>query len=324
MIIKERTVPIELMQLEVLNERLAETHIAKELVKADLGRQMAGYKGEINLNYPLSFLSSEEFLILHHVRLFDGTHYFQIDTLIITVKFILIVETKNMTGTLYFDTEFNQLIRRNENGEVAFSDPLLQVKRHKAQISKWMSTLTSTHLPIESLVVISNPRTIIRSSSTTVHQKVIHNGQLPFQIAALQEKYKRKILQKEEALKLANEIARKHCPLEVDILKKYGIKPKELIRGVKCLTCGCFPCKRAYGKWICRNCGAESKEAHIATLREYALLFGTEVTNGDIRNFLEIDSSSTVNKLLAKMNLPFKGEKRWRAYSLKGLKKPNL
>ncbi|WP_187444996.1 hypothetical protein [Rossellomorea vietnamensis] len=56
MIIKERTVPIELKQLEALNERLADTHIAKELVNDDLGRQMAGYKGEINLDYPLSFL----------------------------------------------------------------------------------------------------------------------------------------------------------------------------------------------------------------------------------------------------------------------------
>ncbi|TYS14682.1 NERD domain-containing protein [Rossellomorea vietnamensis] len=261
--------------------------------------------------------------MLHHVRIFDGTHYFQIDTLIITGKFILIVETKNMSGTLYFDTEFNQLIRKN-NGEVAFSDPLLQVKRHRAQLRKWMLTLTSKHLPIESLVVISNPRTIIQSSSTTVHQKVIHMGQLPFQIAALQEKYKHEFLEREQALKLAKEIARKHCPLELDILKKYGIQPKELIRGVKCPTCRCFPCTRAYGKWICRNCGAESKEAHIAALREYALLFRTEFTNGDVRKFLGIDSTSTVNKMLTKMNLPFKGEKRWRVYSLECLKKSKL
>ncbi|MGM0845791.1 MAG: nuclease-related domain-containing protein [Bacillota bacterium] len=172
MIIKPRTVPVELLQLEALDGRLPETHFAKELVSDDLGRKMAGYKGEINLNYPLSFLSSEEFFILHHVRLFDGTHYFQIDTLIIHTKFILIVEAKNISGILYFDADFNQLIRKNEKGEEAFSDPLLQVKRHKVQLTKWLISLNFSHLPIETLVVNSNPRTILKSSSDSVHKKL--------------------------------------------------------------------------------------------------------------------------------------------------------
>nr|WP_276310196.1 nuclease-related domain-containing protein [Bacillus salacetis] len=90
-------------------------------------------------------------------RLFDGTHYFQIDSVIITGKYILIVETKNMPGTLNFDTEFNQLIRTNEKVEEAFSDPMIQVKRHKAQLRKWLACLHLSHLPIESLVVISTP-----------------------------------------------------------------------------------------------------------------------------------------------------------------------
>ncbi|WP_409251916.1 nuclease-related domain-containing protein [Bacillus sp. SCS-153A] len=316
MIIKPRIIPLELLQLQALDERLAETHIAKKLVYEALGRRMAGYKGEVSLNYPLSYLSSKDFFILHNVRLFDGTHYFQIDTLIVTVKFILIVETKNMTGVLYFDTEFNQLIRTNEKGEEGFSDPLLQVKRHKIQLRKWLATLKLSHLPIESLVVSSNTRTILQSSSDTVHKKVIHSGQLPFQIDALQEKYQRKHLQKEEAMDLANEIVKHHIPLQVDVLKKFGIKPDELIKGVKCPHCEYLPCKRAYGKWICEKCGGESKDAHIAALRDYALLVGTEVTNGEVRRFLGMKSSSAVNKILSKMNLPSRGEKRWRIYSL--------
>jgi hypothetical protein len=319
MIIKPRTVPVELLQLEALHERLLDTHIAKKLVCEDLGRRMAGYKGEVNLNYPISFLSPEDFLILHHVRLFDGTHYFQIDTLIITVKFILIIEAKNMAGTLYFDTEFNQLIRKNEDGENAFSDPLLQVKRHKVQLRKWLGSINLSHLPIESLVVISNPRTILQSSSDTVHKTVIHSGQLPFHIEALWEKYQREHLHKEEAMELADKIVKKHCPLEVDVLKKFGINPGELIKGVKCPTCGCFPCKRVYGKWICRSCGAESKDAHIAALKDYALLIGTEVTNGAVRGFLGIQSGATVNRILNSLNLPSKGNRRWKVHSLKGL-----
>ncbi|EDL63104.1 nuclease-related domain-containing protein [Bacillus sp. SG-1] len=319
MIIKPRSIPLELLQLQALDERLAETHIAKKLVCEALGRRMAGYKGEVSLNYPLSYLSTEDFFILHNVRLFDGSHYFQIDTLILTVKFILIVETKNMTGVLYFDTEFNQLIRTNEKGEEGFSDPLLQVKRHKIQLRKWLATLKLSHLRIETLVVSSNSRTILQSSSDTVHKKVIHSGQHPFQFDALQEKYKREHLLKEEAMGLANEIVKQHIPLQVDVLKKFGISPDELIKGVKCPHCECLPCKRAYGKWVCENCGGESKDAHIAALRDYALLLGTEVTNGEVREFLRVDSGATINRVLTSANFPSRGTRRWKVYSLKNL-----
>jgi hypothetical protein len=319
MIIKPRTVPVNLLQVEALNERLPGSHIAKELVGDELCRRLAGYKGEMNLNYPLSFLSPEDFLILHHLRLFDGTHHFQMDTVIITEKYILILETKNISGTLNFDTEFNQLIRSNEKGEEAFSDPLMQVKRHKAQLRKWLACLNLSHLPIESLVVISNPRTIIRSTSNHVHQKVIHSGQLPFQIEALQEKYKRQHLQKEEAFNLANEMMKNHRPQVVDVLKKYGITSEELIKGVKCPHCSYVPCKRAYGKWTCRKCGADSKDAHVDALRDYALLLGTDVTNGAVKRFLGIESGATVNRILVSLNVSSKGSGRWKIHSLRGL-----
>ncbi|RIW38922.1 hypothetical protein D3H55_00795 [Bacillus salacetis] len=59
MIIKPRTVTVELLQLEALYERLPETHPAKELVGDELGRKLAGYKGKLSLNYPLSFISPD-------------------------------------------------------------------------------------------------------------------------------------------------------------------------------------------------------------------------------------------------------------------------
>ncbi|WP_205173528.1 nuclease-related domain-containing protein [Bacillus pakistanensis] len=48
--------------------------------------------------------------MLHDLRLFDGQHHFQIDTLIITSKVIFIIEVKNISGTVIFDSAYNQLI----------------------------------------------------------------------------------------------------------------------------------------------------------------------------------------------------------------------
>ncbi|MGD7024119.1 nuclease-related domain-containing protein [Rossellomorea vietnamensis] len=316
MIIKERTVPEEIIVLQALLDRILDTHKAKESVCREFDRRLAGYKGEMFLNYPLSFLPSDDFLILHNLRLFDGTHYFQVDTLIINTKFIVLVEAKNMAGTLYFDPGFNQLIRRNEKGEEAFSDPLLQIKRHRIKMKKWLARMELSHLPIETLIVISNPRTILQSSSDSVHKKVIHTGQLPFHIEALNEKYKREHLGANEALELAQSLVKNNYPRKTNVKEKYGVQPADLIKGVKCPDCGCIPCKREHGKWVCKHCGMESKDAHVSALRDYALLIDSKITNRAARDFLIVNSRAAIHRMLTSLNLPAQGTRRWRVYSL--------
>ena len=49
---------------------------------------MAGYR-EQAIDYPLSFISEKEYSVLHDVRLSNHDQYFQIDTIIISTKFLL-------------------------------------------------------------------------------------------------------------------------------------------------------------------------------------------------------------------------------------------
>ncbi|WP_168412913.1 hypothetical protein [Bacillus salacetis] len=105
----------------------------------------------------------------------------------------------------------------------------------------------------------------------------------------------------------------------VDVLKKYGIKSEELIRGVKCPHCSYISCKRVYGMWKCRKCGGDLKSAHVDAIKDYALLFGTDVANGSLRCFLGVESGTTVNRILTSLNLPSRGMRRWEIYSLKKL-----
>ncbi|WP_421382541.1 NERD domain-containing protein [Bacillus salacetis] len=319
MILKPRAAPVELLKLEALSIRTYDHHPGKDQVLSEVAMKKAGYQGEVSLSYPLSLLSSKDLFIIHDVRLFDGISYFQIDTLIITTKFILIIEAKNISGVLYFDTKFNQLIRKNEFGEESFPDPILQVKRHKLQLRNWLVHYQLTHLPIETIVVISNPRTIIKSSSENIRHKVIPAAQLPFHLINLQQKHTRKYLQDQDALDISNQIIERNTPRNIDVLRKYGIKSEELIRGIRCPQCSNFKCKRTFGNWTCSRCGAESKDAHVAALRDYALLIGTEAANNQIRDFLLLESRSVARKLLLKMNLPSSGERRWKKYSLTSL-----
>lgn len=135
MIVKERKMPVHLLQLEALLRRLPAHHPKRNVVAENLAKFMAGYKGEQAIEYPLSFLSETKYSILHDIRLFDQKHYFQIDTIIVSSHFLLFLEIKNIVGTLIFDAKFNQLIRISDGTlEEGFPDPLLQVKRQEMQL----------------------------------------------------------------------------------------------------------------------------------------------------------------------------------------------
>ncbi|WP_197205174.1 nuclease-related domain-containing protein [Cytobacillus firmus] len=53
---------------------------------------------------------------------------FQIDIIILTPYFISILEVKNISGSLYFNSIFTQMVRTIEDKEEGFPDPVKQVK----------------------------------------------------------------------------------------------------------------------------------------------------------------------------------------------------
>lgn len=100
MIVKERRMPIYLRQLEALLRRLPVHHPKRNIIAENIAKYKAGYKGERAVDYSLSFLPEQDYSILHDIRLFDQNHYFQIDTIIISPRFLLFLEIKNIVGTL--------------------------------------------------------------------------------------------------------------------------------------------------------------------------------------------------------------------------------
>jgi len=120
MIAKERGVPIKLQKLEILLRRISFLHPKMPKIKEDYLKVKAGYMGEKSLDYYLSFLPEEQYYIFHYLRLPYQNHHFQIDTLILSPYFIPIFEVKNISGTITFDYNFNQLIRAKEGLEQAF------------------------------------------------------------------------------------------------------------------------------------------------------------------------------------------------------------
>ncbi len=109
--------PLKMLQLEALLRRLPVDHNKRSNITEDLRKSKAGIKGERSLDYYLTDLPLTNTYVLYDLRLPNTTgHFFQIDVLIITNYYLLILEVKNIAGTLFFDQTFNQLIR-TKNGE---------------------------------------------------------------------------------------------------------------------------------------------------------------------------------------------------------------
>lgn len=127
MIVKDRKKPIKLKMAEALLRRLPQQHFKRREIADEYKKRLAGYNGEQEMDYFLKELD-ENFIIINDLRLNNQGVYFQIDSLILSKKEIIILEAKNISGTLYFDRKFKQLVRILDGKEEGFRDPLSQVE----------------------------------------------------------------------------------------------------------------------------------------------------------------------------------------------------
>ena len=323
MIIKKREIPLSILKLQALLRRLPKTHPKVPLLQENLAKRQSGYNGEKALDYPLSFLSEKDYYILHDLRLKDSGHYFQMDTLILNSNFLVIVEVKNISGTVYFDPVFHQLIRTKDGEETAFKDPISQLKRQELHLKNWLAKNDLPTLPILSLVVISNEKTIIRTADNykDATEKVLHADHLPNKLQQFEKMYQVKRLTGKQIKKACRSLKKADEPLQLSYLEQYDITYDELVKGVFCPSCQSHPMIRVYGSWNCPSCGNKDKDAHILALQDYILLVGTTITNRKLRDFLMIHSPNLATRLLQMLNLPSEGSTRDRIYSLnkKGL-----
>lgn len=320
MLIKQRENSMLLAQLEALARRLPAHHNVKEKVQTDLRMRRSGVRGEKEIEFPLRFLDEQDYLILHNLRLQDQNGFFQIDTLILCERFILILEVKNWSGTLLFG-ENGQVIRIDaKNKEEGFPNPLPQAKLQQHRLQKWLNNHGQPHTHIDFFVVISFPSTIIKSISPEhpIPEKVVHNNQLFFRIEEMEQIYPSKQVEKGQLMQLAEKLVKAHVPENVNVMKKYGIPAGELIKGIFCPECGALPMNRkSYRWWHCVKCHHQSAEAHLQALYDYKLLISNKISNREAREFLQVGSATVIKYLLQKENFHHIGKTNARKYIIK-------
>ncbi|MGE8078401.1 nuclease-related domain-containing protein [Peribacillus loiseleuriae] len=320
MFIKACGPSLTIRKMQALLRRLPFDDPNRPLIENDYGKFYAGFRGEASLVYYLSFLDDKPYLIFHDLRLPIHHHFFQLDYLILSNKFALILEVKNYSGTVYFDPQFDQLIRTTQQDvEETFPDPVSQVEQHRANLLKYLHDQKLSPIPIETLVVFSNPYTQLKTTQGNhkITKKVIHKERFLQSFQVFENKYSKESLTQKSMKKASKTLMKSHTPFDQDLLLKYQVHKETLMRGVHCPLCFTLPMEKLMGKWRCNTCFHQSKDAYIHSIQDYALLIDTEITSKNFRNFLDISSASISTKLLNSMNLSREGQSRSVTYQLK-------
>ncbi|MCM3720063.1 nuclease-related domain-containing protein [Fictibacillus phosphorivorans] len=316
----ERKVPIIIPKLNFLLKRLPLHQLKRKEVEDYLARQMAGFRGEQSMNYFYRYLPQDQIEFLHNIRIIHQDYYFQMDTLIITPHFILILEIKNIAGHLYFDNLFSQVIRIHDGKKESFDDPIQQVERQAFHLSEVLKNKKVPFIPIETLVVVTNPKTLVESAPghTDAIHRVIKSPDLKKRFDLLTNKHTKEVLSKMEIKKMKRLLNKLHTPYDPDVCSLFQIDKSELMKGVFCPSCELI-LNRTKRSWYCTNCDQHFKKAHIQAIKDYAVLISDHITNKDFKEFLNLPSSSISYHLLRALNLPYTGSTKDRTYLLHSL-----
>lgn len=313
LVVQERTTPISILKEEALLRRISPNHKKWGTIKASLEKARAGIRGEENLDYHLSFLPQRNYHIFNDLRLIHDDKPFQLDSFVLTPHFGLIIETKNIAGTLTFD-KFSQMIRTKEQKEQGFLDPIAQAKRQLFQLQKFLEHYRIKPFPLDYLIAISNPSTILKSTREYVTDKIMHAIHIPDKIMELEQLYPRLSLSPYSIQKLSQLLLKEHTPLNFDILAHYQISEEEILKGVQCPACHALSMIRKKAAWCCPRCQSKSSTAHHQAMHDYFLLIRSTITNQQCREFLLLSSKDIAYRLLASLNLPYSGSGKGRVY----------
>lgn len=305
------------MLLALMN-RLPENHPQMARIIEDYKNRKSGYNGEKELDYYLSLTPHDKYHIFTDLRLKIFGNHFQIDTLLINPTLLLILEVKNHSGILEYDSEHKELIQIWNKKRIKHEDPVLQTKRQKSQLHNWLKKFGFPKIPIENFVVLSNKEVIMKfDAQNESTNRILYIDSVLDKLESLDKTYQNRHLTNKEIQRLSKLLLEKNEPYKKYILKEFNISSKELTPGVQCPHCNKFYMIRKLRTWFCTSCQIHSNDAHEHAIMEY-LLIHHSITNKECREFLCLppESSELVRNLLNRMNIPYKGSNKGRVYYL--------
>jgi hypothetical protein len=319
LIVKYRGTSIKKRKLEALIRRLPKNHPKIQTIIEDLNKHISGIKGEESLDYYLNFLDNKKFHVFQDLRLEGANGAFQLDFLLVALEFILVIEAKNYVGEIIIEEKYNQLIKKHNDKEEYYPDPIRQVLHQRFQLITWLKDNNFPVPPIEMLVVFTNTNSRVQTiASTPIYKNnIIRPTLLIEKINSLTQNHNRDMIGVSTFKKLSKKLLKSHTPLDENLITKYNIDINDIITGVQCPNCMNTPIQKIRANWVCSICNSISKDAHLLAIEDYALLIKDKFSISEIREFFNLESKSIATKLITKLNLKHEGKSKGRIYTFK-------
>ncbi|MUV37233.1 hypothetical protein JNUCC1_01039 [Lentibacillus sp. JNUCC-1] len=313
---KPRTKPPVLLCYEALFRSLKPRYREHPKLLSEYGKHVAGYQGEQAVDYAASISPLKNAAYYRGLRLLNGRFPFQMDTKIVTPAFQLIIEIKNMTGELAYDSLHHQFIQTVGADKKRQRNPIQQVTQQKMHLQSWLQNFNLPLMPIETLTVVSNPNAILHNihEAPDVQNKLIHVESLPQKLQEIEKKYPQRLLTRQQQLNLDRLLNSSDKPHHPDLVSMFGLQEDHFIQGIPCEKCDHSPMERLRVKWSCPRCGHTSIDAHVRVILDYFLLRKPTISNSECRELLQLSMASTAYHLLNALDLKKTGHGRWRVY----------
>ncbi|WEG13188.1 nuclease-related domain-containing protein [Pullulanibacillus sp. KACC 23026] len=300
-IVKPRDYPIDLRQLEAIRRNYRFNDAKSLEIESEIINREMGFRGERQLDYYLSMITDEPIYVLHNLRLCGQNMYFEIDTILLSPFFCLLIDVKNYKGHLYFDQLLKQCIRTYKENKEGIQDPISQSEMHLYCMQDFWK---NNNLPVTTflpLVVIAFATTSVSTNQgleKNLHQMVIHSHHLIKRLQTVYKSHPKKIFTKNQLQTISKFLLSKHVPKCPSAMKKLSLQPTDFHQGVQCPSCKLFSMIWKVAKWYCPSCGAISKNAHYQALSDYFLLHNPSITSAQFQKMMDLPTMDVSRRLL--------------------------
>lgn len=294
--------------VESLLRRISREDSEVLTIQEEFYRLEAGLAGERKLKQTLSdYMFKTDFHIFYNFECVNK-HGFshQIDTLIITPYYLLVLEVKQISGTLFYKPSQHEFYRVHDNNQSEnFSNPFDQAYRHQLflehLLKKW-----KVDIPVTYAVIIANHRAKLDHSLRDF--PIFHLSGIPTFLENLNVEYPHSSA---KISFIQNKLTQLYSPLP----PRRSIEQNRLRNGVLCRECRYVHVMYYQkGYWNCPVCCAKNKEALKETLHQYRVLISPRITNKEFRSFVKIENKEIASKILQRLGIEKVGRKKGTYY----------
>ncbi|MFJ7825306.1 NERD domain-containing protein [Psychrobacillus sp. NPDC096623] len=242
-----------------------------------------------------------ELRVFSDVCLDLGDWKVQIDCLIVTDRCCIVLESKNISGRLYFNEELDEFYKEENGLETPFSNPYFQLMRHIRFMKEFLRN-TLPQMKVTGAVILTAKSSRILQKPT--HYPIYKLESMVERVNKMYTSCDGASFSEEELLKVQKLILEKRSVFVYSPLcEHYRIPVSEIRTGVECPNCGVLGMLRTGKTWTCTSCNKRDRNAHKKAVDDYFLLINNRITNREFRKFCKIESIYTASRMLGNMDL---------------------